>query len=76
MDKKQLERRNDNAMAGMGAIVMKPEQCRYCMFNKGPKPYADKWDKAYCEIFPYGTSNGKPAWVMHNTGECIAYVEE
>lgn len=45
------------------------KQCKNCIhWNKKDTPWANKHDKAYCEMFPY--PDRKPIGVINNTENC------
>lgn len=54
-----------------GCAKITAEQCRTCIFSRGPAPWADLPEKAYCIKYPRGGELGsKPDSVIFEGGEC------
>ena len=45
-------------------------QCKECVYWGKNAPYDNKYDKAYCEMFPYPQAR-KPLEIVNNETSCI-----
>lgn len=57
-----------------GCAKLTVEQCRTCVFAKGPAPFADAPDKAFCLKYPHPYV--KPDSVLFDGEECEYHMTE
>lgn len=71
------EMMKEKAQETWGCAKLTVEQCRTCAFSKGPAPWADRPEKAYCIKYPRDGSNGsKPDSVLFEGEPCEFYATE
>ncbi len=75
MDKKEKamqEKLNER----WGCLPITVEQCRTCVWSKGPAPFEDAPEKNYCLVYRKKDIIGKPDDVYHEGAECEYHMTE
>lgn len=50
--------------------IPKYEQCKECRFSKSGMRGTPDYKKAYCAVYPYGESKGKPSGIFSGAEIC------
>ena len=70
-----IQKMKDSENASTGCRGINPAFCKKCAFSHGEPPFADLPEKAYCEVYAHGTTNGKPPDVYYDGAECEFYMK-
>ena len=57
-------------------VEVKYTKCKTCANAHGPKPWADRAEKAYCLVYTRESGFQKPSGVYFDGADCPFYVKE